>query len=691
MFLAKPRSTQSHMTPTQAPKEESASPRLRAHWAGLGWAVFAVGLAALVSALTEELIRNTLFIWFFGAVTFTAWRAGRVPALLATILSVITVEYVFVEPRYSLRVSGIQNLFTVVVFGSIAVAISTLSTRVRRNEREAEIANAELRRSREFLEQAQRSAQLGSWEWDVSSNRITWSAEMFGLYGAEPGSFDLSFDTFLGFVHPEDRQLVQSSVQRALESRTPFAFDHRIIRTDGTMRWLHGRGEVQVNDRGEVVRMIGSGQDITDRRRYAETQRLIAAASETLSSSLDYRTTLGTVANLAVESLADWCAVAIGDSSGRYENVAIVHRNPERTRWAIEYNRLHPPRFDAPTGVPNVLRTGKPEFMAEIPAGLLEASAESPEHLEVIRELGLHSYMVVPMIARGRTLGAITFISAESKRRFNEDDLWLAERLAGRAAIAVDNARLFEEATTARKEAEAANRAKMDFLASMSHELRTPLNAIAGYTDLIEMEIHGPITDAQRDALARMKRSQHNLTRLIEQVLSFAKIEAGKLEYAFDLVNVHETVSRVGELIEPQARSADVRYVYEPADRDAVVRADRERLEQIVLNLLSNAIKFTPAGGLVTMRVASDGDSAVVSVTDTGIGIPSEKRNLLFQPFVQLSEQLDQRRRGVGLGLAISREMARAMNGDIIVESEAGSGSTFTLRLPLAQVPSAVT
>jgi PAS domain S-box-containing protein len=650
------------------------------------WAAIAVGVALLLSLLTERAIQQTLFIWFFPAVTYAAWRGGLGSALFATFLSILAVEYFLLQPRFTFRQPGVEMLFTFGVFASVAVAIATLSTRVLRREREVEAVNSELRKNREFLEQAQRSAQLGSWEWDVPVNRISWSREMFTLYGVEPGSIDLSFDTFLSFVHPDDRAMVQTSVQRSFESHAPFAFDHRIIRADGAMRWLHGRGEVQLDERGSVVRMAGSGQDITDRRRHAETQRLLAAASETLASSLDYHTTLKTVASLAVESLADWCAVAIGDSSGRYENVAVVHRDPERTRWAVEYNTLHPPRFDAPTGVPNVLRTGKSEFMPEIPEALLEASAESPEQLRVIRELGLHSYMVVPMIARGRTLGAITFISAESKRRFTGDDLWLAERLAGRAAIAVDNARLFEEATAARKEAETANRAKMDFLASMSHELRTPLNAIAGYTDLIEMEIHGPITDAQRDTLARMKRSQHSLTRLIEQVLSFAKIEAGKLEYSFDSVNVHQSASRMGELIEPQARSAGVRYTYEPGDREAVVRADRERLEQIVLNLLSNAIKFTDEGGRVTLRVSTEGDQVMVSVTDTGIGIPPEKQRMLFHPFVQLSEHADRRRKGVGLGLAISRDMARAMGGDIRVVSTPGQGSTFTLALPLAPV-----
>ena len=654
------------------------------NWRGLAWATGTVVASTIASLLTERLIQQTLFLWYFGAVTLAAWRGGRVAAIIATVLSVLSVQFFFIEPRFAIQYPGVQHLIVLLVFGSIGFGIATLSTSSRRNEQEARLANEELIRNREFLEQAQRSAKLGSWEWDVKANRITWSPETFRLYRADPATTELSFETFLGFVHPDDRDRVSAAIQRAFETREPFAFDHRIIRTDGSMAWLHGRGEVHVDESGNVVRMVGSGQDITERQRYAETQRLIAAASEALASSLDYQTTLKTVASLAVESLADWCAVAIGDPSGRYENVAVVHRDPERTRWAIEYNRTHPPKFDAPTGVPNVLRTGKPEFLPELPRELLEASAESPEQLKVIKELGLHSVMIVPMIARGRTLGAITFISAESKRRFTEDDLWLAERLAGRAAVAVDNARLFEEATEARKQAETANRAKMDFLASMSHELRTPLNALAGYTDLIEMEIHGPITDAQRDALGRMKRSQHNLTRLIDQVLNFAKIEAGRLEYQLDSVNVHQTASRVGDLIEPQARAAEVRYVYEGVDRDALVRADRERLEQILLNLLSNAIKFTDAGGQVTMRVTSHSEVAEIAVMDTGIGIPPEKQRMLFHPFVQLAGQPGHRKSGVGLGLAISRDMARAMGGDITLTSEPGVGSTFTLRLPLA-------
>jgi signal transduction histidine kinase len=235
--------------------------------------------------------------------------------------------------------------------------------------------------------------------------------------------------------------------------------------------------------------------------------------------------------------------------------------------------------------------------------------------------------------------------------------------------------------------AEAANRAKNQFLAVMSHELRTPLNAIGGHVQLMEMELHGPINDRQRDALDRVQRSQRHLLGLINDVLNLARLESAQVVYTAERVEVAELLSEVASLLEPlfAAKSLTCEVICPMLDPPLVACGDRDKVHQILLNLMGNAIKFTPSGGRVTVcpRVGSDPSSPIeIVVSDTGIGMPTEKLEAIFEPFVQIGGDTNGKREGVGLGLSISRTLARGMGGDLTAESEASSGSTFTLTLP---------
>jgi PAS domain S-box-containing protein len=245
--------------------------------------------------------------------------------------------------------------------------------------------------------------------------------------------------------------------------------------------------------------------------------------------------------------------------------------------------------------------------------------------------------------------------------------------------------KLFEAERAARADAEAANRAKTEFLGVMSHELRTPLNAIIGHEQLVASGIYGPVTDEQRAALARIQQSAGHLLRLIDSLLSFVRIEAGHVEYSTRSVAIAELLSIMDSLIQPQVQSKQL--VYEcrtPEEADLAVHADREKALQILLNLVANAVKFTPATGRIRLQVEAVGARVLFHVSDTGIGVPPDQLENIFDPFVQVDRRLTCGNSGVGLGLAISRDLARGMGGDLTVESESGSGSTFTLALPQA-------
>jgi len=256
-----------------------------------------------------------------------------------------------------------------------------------------------------------------------------------------------------------------------------------------------------------------------------------------------------------------------------------------------------------------------------------------------------------------------------------------------RLAVAFDE--MSRRVTTAQRQleqraadAESGNRAKSAFLAMMSHELRTPLNAISGYAELLDLGIYGPINDAQRDALRRIGRSQEHLLTLIDDVLGFARIEAGRLTYSVEDIPLSVTLSDVDSIIAPQAQARHLDYRFQPCDPNVLVRADADKLRQVLLNLLANAIKYNSEGGLVALGCDIGSVEVLVHVTDTGAGIPSERLEHIFEPFVQATRAFNRPDHGVGLGLAISRELAIGMGARLTVKSEVGMGSTFTVILP---------
>ena len=507
-------------------------------------------------------------------------------------------------------------------------------------------------------------------------------------------------------VHdPEALPQVLDRWQNSIATGQPFEMTFPLRRSDGVYRSFLTRISPLRDSAGRVLRWFGTNTDVEGEHQAIEAAEAaerrstyLSEVSAALAGSLDVYVTLETVANLAVPQLADWCFIELVEDNGAIMPAAIAHRDPEKIALARRVLERYPIDINAPHGSGRVVRTGQPELVPHIPDEWFQSIARDPEHLRSVREVGMHSFVSVPLIARGRTIGVFTLVSAESTKRYGLKDLGFAEEIARRAAAAVDNARLYREAHEARRFAEVANQSKSEFLATMSHEIRTPINAIIGYTQLLEIGIAGAITDEQRLQLERIGASGKHLLRLIEDILDLAKVEAGQLNVSITTGASAQTVDAAFVLVQPQASAKGVKMTSVcEGDRDILYLGDDQRVQQVLVNLLSNAIKFTPPDGRVTVRCgyasrhASPGGSkrdgwAFFAVEDTGPGIPPELLQRIFQPFVQADAGYTRAHTGAGLGLTISRRLARLMGGDLTVESVQGEGSTFTLWLAAAAV-----
>jgi signal transduction histidine kinase len=408
----------------------------------------------------------------------------------------------------------------------------------------------------------------------------------------------------------------------------------------------------------------------------------LAQTSRELQMSLDEEATRDVVRRIALPRPGTWSIVDVIETSGVIRRLEVIHPDPAKQELARRLEDKWPAEKRLPVDVASVLRK-RPTVVTQASGAGLMLAAHGEENLRILREIGFGSLLVVPLIVRARVQGAITFVSRAGEDAFTPEEIALAVDLASRCAIALDNARMYREADALRLVAELANLSKGEFLGNMSHELRTPLNAIGGYTDLLQMEIEGPVTTGQRRALARIKTNQEHLLTLITGILDFVRVDSGRLAYRSESLPMVLALAEVAEMLGGAIGEKGLMLESVQCDGDPIAWGDPDRVRQILVNLVMNAVKYTSArGATITLSCAVAGDMVVASVADTGPGIPAEKLESIFEPFVQLSASLTDRQGGVGLGLAISRDLARGMDGDLTVESIVGEGSRFTLSLP---------
>jgi signal transduction histidine kinase len=417
--------------------------------------------------------------------------------------------------------------------------------------------------------------------------------------------------------------------------------------------------------------------------------RFLAGASTVFDSSLDDRQILHELAVLATAPLAepassplasratpprlaDWCVIDVIATDGSLRRVAHSHHDRARAPLLAELVERFPPDWERPYPARQALRTGEPVFHPVVTDPLLESLTRGPEHAELLRRLGIGSIIAAPLVARGRTVGVVSFVRSEG--RYDEGELALARDLAQRAALAVANTRLY-------REAQEASRAKSDFLAVMSHELRTPLNAIMGYTDLLSAGISGPLTEVQKKQLERIGASSRHLLRIVEEILNFARMEAGREEIRAERADLRTILSEVEAMVRPLAERGGLAFVADLPAEPLEIETDVGKLRQILLNLLSNAVKFTDEGS-VRLQARSGGGVHRIRVEDTGIGISDEHLHRIFDPFWQVEQTTRRTVGGTGLGLSVALRLAELLGGELTVESTVGEGTTFTLVLP---------
>jgi len=490
---------------------------------------------------------------------------------------------------------------------------------------------------------------------------------------------------WLSAFHEEDRPRCDEAWRHAIGHGSRFEVEGRIRHSDGSSRWHLIRALPVITQHGQISKWFGTCTDIDDQKRAEEAMRFLADASTILSASQDEISTLQRVAELAVPQIADLCTVYLSttDEEGtlHVQLAAVSHMDPKRVELMVELDRRFPPAPDQPRGATHILRTGMTELASEVDAHWLDAMASGPEHRQRLEALGIHSLMSVPLRGHREILGVLTFASMESGRRFIGRDLSLAEEVARRTTLALENNRLMAEITDTKVEAEAANAAKDQFLAVLSHELRTPLTPVLLAVEEMAQEAH--LAPDVRHVIEMTRRNIGLEARLIDDLLDLTRIQRGKLQLQRVVIDAHDLLRSSIEICNGDIESKKLCIIQELDARRHHVHCDPARLQQVFWNLIKNSVKFTGAGGTIIFRSRNDENGRIrIEVEDNGIGIRAEMLTKIFNAFEQGEKSRGRRFGGLGLGLAITKNLVEAHGGEIMAESGgADQGARFTVFL----------
>ena len=506
------------------------------------------------------------------------------------------------------------------------ISIRTDISRIKQQEEALRVRDERLRRSQIF-------ANIGTWDWNIVTGELYWSERIAPLFGYPEGELETSYENFLKAVHPDDRQAVIDAVNACVERDVPYEIEHRVVWPDGQVRWLLERGAVTRDAEGRPLNMLGVVQDIDMRKRaelaLKESERLLREAQR-------------------MARIGNWSAnLVTGELYWSEEIYRIFGHEPGRFTPSIE------------------------AFRATVHPDDRDLVLESEKRAE---ETGRHD--VIHRIVRPN--GEIRYV--HELAQMERDESGRPVRLTGTVQDVTERMLFEQQLVEAREAAEAANRAKSEFLSSMSHELRTPLNAVIGFAQMLEVD--ESLSADQRDSVQEIIKAGRHLLELINDVLDLAKIEAGRVNLSMEGVLIDGVIEESMQFVAPIAAKRAVAMSAEIGE-GLNAFADRNRLRQVLLNLLSNAIKYNHPGGRVMVTARKAADRVRVEVRDTGPGIAADKLPLLFQPFNRLGKEASDIE-GTGIGLSITRRLVELMGGSVGVESALGSGSVFWVELATA-------
>lgn len=545
----------------------------------------------------------------------------------------ITLEERLVLPDGSCRIHFSSKFPYVGEHGEILGVMGIARDITERKAIEEQLARQEAR-----LEEAQRLAHLGSWEWDIAKNRVTWSDELYRIFGLEPGSAPITYETYLDRVHPEDRERVRAAWRQAFQDHQDVANTYRIRRPDGSWRYLNGKGKLDLDAEGKPVRAYGIAMDITERHQ----------------AELELRRSH---AILAAEQEADLDGILVVDEK---HHVLAVNRRFQEL-WGI------PDAVMATRDDRKLLNSVLPK-LADPEAFLRQRQTMEANPDERVRgEFDLKDgrsferYSAPVRSSQSEYFGRVWFFRDITERKRREESL--------------------REQNRKLQELDAL---KSNFVNAISHDLRTPLTSIRGYAEFLEDGIGGALTPSQHDFVIQIQRNATRLERLVDDLLDFARMDAGTFRLALRDTDLGAMAREVIGSLRPLSDEAQVTIEDCLPETPLLARMDPARIERVLMNLIGNALKFTPAGGTIQVSARRDGQSIRCEIRDTGIGIAPADLEKLFQRFSQLSPGMRQMS-GTGLGLSISKALVEAHGGQIGVESTLGKGSTFWFTLPSAK------
>ncbi len=506
---------------------------------------------------------------------------------------------------------------------------------------------------------------------DLEGRYLVMSAHALSAVGIPPNRFIGRTDDEL--FSPEVARALRATDRKVIEKRAPIEAEDVFAGEDGRRIFLTVK--FPVSDRaGRLYAIGGVSNEITDRKRREERDRLLARAGAALASSLDYEETLTTVANLLVPAMADWCIVDMADEQGHVRRLRVVHADPSKAALARSFRELAlDPR--RPHLLQAAMNAQEPVLMREVLPEYLDTIAQGPDDRRILAELSPRSMIQVPLVTRGRLLGLLGLISSDPNRRYDEEDLAFAEDLCARASLAVDNARLYGLATQA-------IRAREDVMRIVAHDLRNPLTALKiGVAALLRAQEAGT-TAQDRWKLQSLSRSAERMERLISDLIDRVTLQAGQFRVQPERWPARQVLLEAVDAQRSVVAAASVELSVEAPEDLPEVLVDRNRIQQVFANLLGNAAKYTAAGGRVTIGAAASGTQVRFWVSDTGRGMTAEHLERMFDPFWRLEPSRGMG--GLGIGLSIARDIVEAHGGRIWAESTLGKGTTVSFTLNVA-------